>query len=48
VTIDKKSEGDVAILKNPRKAGRYVFSSKFTSLDSRAVVTIRQPIKITR
>jgi hypothetical protein len=37
-----------AILKNPRKAGRYVFSSKFTSLDSGAVVTIKQPIKITR
>ena len=48
LTIDKKSEGGVAILKNPRKAGRYVFSSKFTSLDSGAVVTIRQPIKITR
>jgi hypothetical protein len=48
LTIDKKSAGGVAILKNPRKAGRYVFSSKFTSLDSGAVVTIRQPIKITR
>jgi thiamine biosynthesis lipoprotein ApbE len=40
--------GGVAILKNPKKAGRYVFSSKFTSLDSGAVVTIKQPIKITR
>jgi hypothetical protein len=48
LTIDKRSEGGVAILKNPRKAGRYVFSSKFTSLDSGAIVTIRQPIKITR
>jgi hypothetical protein len=48
LTIQKKSEGGVPILKNPRKAGRYVFSSKFQSLDSGAVVTIRQRIKITR
>jgi hypothetical protein len=48
LTIEKKSEGGVAILKNPRKAGKYVFSSKFESLDSGAIVTIRQPIKITR
>jgi hypothetical protein len=46
--IDKKSEGGVAILKNPRRAGRYVFSSKFSSLDSGAVITIRQRIRITR
>jgi hypothetical protein len=48
LTVEKKSEGGVPILKNPKEAGRYVFSSKFVSLDSGAQVTIRQPVRITR
>jgi hypothetical protein len=48
LTIEKKSQGGVPILINPKVPDRYIFSSKFQSLDSGAIVTIRQAVKITR
>jgi hypothetical protein len=47
MTINAKA-GNVPIIKNPTKPGKYVFSATFYSLDSPATVTLRQPVKIKR
>ena len=46
--FDRTGTGDVPIIKNPKKPGKYVFSGTFSSQDSGAKVTIKQPIKIKR
>ena len=40
--------GGVKIITNPKKPGKYVFSGMFSSQDSNAKVTIKQPVKIKR
>lgn len=46
LTIHKKSESGVPILKNPATPGRKTFKAKFTSQDSPATATIKQTIRI--
>jgi hypothetical protein len=48
-TIFKKStDGGVAITKNPRKPGKYVFKGKLYSQESPVTKTIKTPIRIKR
>ena len=47
-TIFSKSEGGVPILTNPKKPGKYVFGGSLFSAQSPAVVTVKQPITITK
>ena len=46
VNINSQSASGVPIIKNPGVAGKKVFKATFTSADSPASVTIRQPIRI--
>jgi hypothetical protein len=46
LTINKKSEGGVTIVKNPRAAGKKKFSATFFSQDSPAKITLFTPITI--
>lgn len=43
-----ETAGDVPIYTNPKKPGKYVFKATFTTTDSPAVVTVKQPIQITK
>jgi len=47
-TIFSESEGGVKLLTNPKKPGKYVFGGSLFSAQSSAVVTVKQPVKITR
>ena len=46
LNVNSQSASGVPILRNPRRAGKKVFKATFTSADSPAAVTIRQPITI--
>lgn len=46
--FSKTQNGGVPIVTNPKKAGKYVFSGSLFSAESPAVVTVKQPIKITK
>ena len=46
LNVNSQSASGVPILRNPRRAGKKVFKATFTSADSPASVTIRQPITI--
>jgi hypothetical protein len=48
LTINSTSEGGTPIIVNPAKAGTKVFSGTFISADSPAIVTIEQPVSITK
>lgn len=47
-TINAKSEGGVPLLTNPKKPGKYVFGGSLFSQTSPDVVTVKQPITITK
>ena len=46
--VNSQTASGVPILINPRRAGKKVFSGTFTSADSPATKTIKQPIVITK
>lgn len=46
--FSKSSTGGVPILTNPAKAGKYVFGGTLASATSPDIVTVKQPIKITK
>ncbi|MFP5351068.1 MAG: hypothetical protein ACLGIB_00695 [Actinomycetota bacterium] len=47
-TIFSKSEGGVPLVTNPKKPGKYVFSGSLFSAESPSVVTVKQPVTITK
>ena len=47
LNVNSQTTSGVPILINPRRAGKKVFSGTFTSADSPATATIKQPITIT-
>lgn len=47
-TIFGESEGGVPVITNPKKPGKYVFGGSLFSAESPAVITVKQPVKITK
>lgn len=47
-TIFSKSEAGVPLVTNPKKPGKYVFSGSLFSAESPSVVTVKQPVTITK